>query len=870
MDFNTWTANMREVLQEENKPISLQNGLWTVSSRKELLHNLGSRVFDQHLETLKECAIDVLSELDPQFELPPDERYAASVKGKVLTHSKDIREGLAEALALLGTSGDALVNSSKGKAESIVILTLREVFKSLDWKMWASLGNLLPTLAEAAPGEFLRSVEDALKQAPCPFDELFAQEGAGITGGNYMTGLLWALETLSWSEEHIVRVALILAELATHDPGGNWCNRPSNSLITILLPWHPQTLASIDKRFSTVRAIKKEFPEVAWQVLLSMLPNQHQTSTGAYKPRWRDPVPEEWKPQVVNEDYWKQVGYYAELSVEMACDNLPRLTELVDNLDNLPKDSFEAVLDHVSSEIITLDEDERMPVWLSLIGFANKHRRFSDAKWALSDNLVSKIEAVAEKISPTSLEGQYRRLFSNNDHDLYEENGDWEKQCSLLDDRRQQAIQALLDASGLDRVIAFNDSVEAPRLVGLALGKVGNEEIDSKLLPFFLDDKINSHRSLVHSFILSRLRNLDWNWVDELDRDEWTQGQSCEFLLCLPFDIDTWTRVASWLSESANEYWKKANIEPYWLKDNTSSLIAVKHLLDASRPIGAIKCLYYHMPKEGKLLDRDLTVKALLAAVSTEETISSGDPHHITELIKALQNDSETDEDDLFNIEWAYLKLLNLQSNSEPKYLEKRLATQPDFFCEVICLIYRPRDDKEPRKELDEHSEAVLTCAWHLMHDWKRMPGLDDDELFSATAFKAWLESVKKQCIESGRFEVAMSTVGGVLFYCPPDPDGLWIIKEVAEALNERDAEELRKGFYFGAVNSRGVHWIDPTGQPERNLADQWRQKAEQAEEAGYARLAITARDIAKSYDREAERIIDEHKQEEAEDKGAE
>ncbi|MGZ6208389.1 MAG: hypothetical protein ACXWMS_12660, partial [Syntrophales bacterium] len=99
-----------------------------------------------------------------------------------------------------------------------------------------SLNDLLPTLAEAAPGEFLSQVERALQQTPCPFDNLFAQEGKGISGRNYMTGLLWALETLSWSDKYLSRVAIILAELASHDPGGNWANRPANSLVTVLLP----------------------------------------------------------------------------------------------------------------------------------------------------------------------------------------------------------------------------------------------------------------------------------------------------------------------------------------------------------------------------------------------------------------------------------------------------------------------------------------------------------------------------------------------------------------------------------------------------------------------------------------------------------
>ena len=148
------------------------------------------------------------------------------------------------------------------------------------WRIgsFGSIDNLLPMLAEAAPGEFLNAVEDALQQTPCPFDKLFSQEGRGITGRNYMTGLLWALETLAWDEIYISRVTVILGELASHDPGGQWVNRPANSLKTIFLPWLPQTIASVEKRKNALRTLQKEIPEIAWSLLLHLLPSQHQMS----------------------------------------------------------------------------------------------------------------------------------------------------------------------------------------------------------------------------------------------------------------------------------------------------------------------------------------------------------------------------------------------------------------------------------------------------------------------------------------------------------------------------------------------------------------------------------------------------------------
>ena len=116
--------------------------------------------------------------------------------------------------------------------------------------------------------------------------------------------------------------------------------------------------------------------------------------------------------------------------------------------------------------------------------------------------------------------------------------------------------------------------------------------------------------------------------------------------------------------------------------------------------------------------------------------------------------------------------------------------------------------------------------------------------------------------MESGHQEVALINIGEVLIHTPPDPGGLWIRRAVAAALNDREADDMRDGFRKGIYNSRGAHFVDQTGKPERELAEQFRSKAEEIENAGFQRFAVTLRGLADGYDREAERIIAEHKQE--------
>jgi hypothetical protein len=328
ISYDEWLKKAREILHCPDSPLSFKNGIWKVVNRTELWCLLGSRILDQDLDTFRSLASSVLKEPDPAFELPAEERYAASIHGKVLKYSHVLRNGIAEGLAIMGNQPEACGYCSQGEAESTCKSVIRKLLTNADWVLWGSLNGLLPTLAEAAPGQFLDAVEKAMRLNPCPFDELFSQEGNGITGGNYLTGLLWALEGLAWDEQYLVRVCVALGELASHDPGGQRANRPSNSLATILLPWLPQTLASVNKRKVAVRTILNECPDIAWNLIIQLLPGQRQNSSGSYKPCWRKTIPDDWKEGVTHQEYWQQVSFYAELAVAAAGKDTARLSML--------------------------------------------------------------------------------------------------------------------------------------------------------------------------------------------------------------------------------------------------------------------------------------------------------------------------------------------------------------------------------------------------------------------------------------------------------------------------------------------------------------------------------------------------------------
>jgi hypothetical protein len=849
--YGEWIGKIREVALRPGTPLVQHEAKWKFVSRYEGWYALGRTIFDQQLDRLLKVAATVLTEIDPQFELAADKRYAAGIYNKVLTHSNLLRQGLAESLALLGSHPKALTSCSLGKAEVTAALAVRQILVGGDWKRWAGLNDLLPLLAEASPEEFLDAVESALRGDPCPFDQLFAEEGNGALGRTYISGLLWALETLAWDANYLVRVIVCLGRLAARDPGGKWMNRPANSMREILLPWYLQTCAPSSKRLAAVKALIAEYPNVGWQLLVSLLPQQHAISSGTRKPAWRETIPEDWRQEVRVVEYQDEVEAYSELAISEGRKDVSKLVALIDGLETFPPRGRKKLLDcYASTETMSLAQDDRLRLWSGLDNLVKKHRRFPSAVWAMKPEQVNEIAVIANRLAPNAPFFRDQPLFGENDFATFEEQGDYDEQMRRLEERRRKAVEEISSTGGTSAVIAFAQSVQSAWRVGIAFGAVASQDSDSVILPSLLASEQKSLTQFAGGFVWGRFRDGSWGWVDKLNLSQWSSDQISLFLAYLPFCEQTWERAARLLGSAENAYWTKTSANPYEAQARLE--VAVDHLIRYERPHAAIRCLS-KMLRDNKVVDTTRSAQALLAAVNSQETPNAMDIYETVELIKALQADETTNANALFQIEWAYLPLLNEHHEASPRLLWRRLADLPAFYCEIIRLAFKPRNEDRPRAEPSEDKKRIAGNAYELLSEWMVPPGLRPDGSFNGVAFQEWMDAVRKECTETGHLEIAMDMAGHVLIYVPSDPDGLWIHHSVATALNQEDAEGLRNGYRAALFNSRGVHWLDPTGKPERDLADKYRTQAEAVDSAGYYRLAATLRELAGSYDREAE-----------------
>lgn len=854
--YDSWISKLREAMMQPGSPIHHREGVWSVNDRLETWQAMGERLFDSHLDKFRECALKILGECDPKFDLPRQERFAAPLHQKVTAYSHALRKGTAESIALLGSHGEALSNCSQSKAQSTAIITVRELLEGADWRRWGSLNPLLPILAEGAPEEFLKRVEAALNVSDNPFAKLFAEEGDGFMGDNYLTGLLWALEGLAWWPNHLGLATAILGQLDSLDPGGTWANRPLNSLVSIYLPWLPHTTASFEQRKAAIKMLEQENPATAWRLIVKLLHNQTRTTSGTHKPAWRSAPAAIAKEGVTDVQYREQINVYSEKAVAIAAADIAKRRDLVKYLEVLPESAFENALELIAR----VKNDGGSPqlvyeVWEALTSLTTRHRKFADAAWSMTGEGVQRLEEVASSLQPEAPEIRYQRLFSRNEFDLIEGRGDWKKQAEELEKRRTKAVGDILGRGGAEAVVKFAQNTEVPHLVGEALGRLGTDNEEPAFIRRTLDVSDERVRSFISGYIWQRYQRRGTGWIDGLALQDWPLELRAELLVALGFSAPVWQSVRNLLGEQEALYWSRVRVNPYYEQGGLEG--AVGKLLEHGRALSAIECLY-GMLHRGEQIASTLLLSVLMAAARTREPGHAMEPYYIIELIKHLQGRDDVAVAEKRQVEWAFLSLLDSPHDASPEYLEAGLAESPALYCEAIRLIFRSTKEAE-RKAVSEAKQDVALNAYRLLQGWRIPPGTRGDGTFDGGAFVEWLNEVIRLCDASGHRDVALSQLGSVLIHVPKDPGGLWIHKSVAAELNRRELDRLRDGFAVGVSNARGAHMVDPTGKPEFELAAHYAEKAEELDREGYARFAITLRGLADDYRNQGKRIVSEH-----------
>lgn len=855
-------ATLASVAAAVDSPLVRSGTIWKVVSLRDLWTQIGGQITMSQYSRFESTFRTVFGAINPRYTKRSKDLYEPESESTSKGPSRMLRHGLTEALVALAVYPDQarhIIPDLAGRVNE----TIHSLLKKAPPGLWWSLAQDFRNIAEAAPDAFLNAFDAGLEGDNPPVMALFRSDDGMMYPQEYLSNLLWALEMLARSPNYLMRSALLLARLDETDPGGTWAKRPFRSLRQIFWIWGPQTYANSAQRLKAIDRIVREYPTVGWKLLLALAPRPHDTSDLSAQPAWRDFTPDELEP-ITPYSVGEAAQAIGKRLLEQVGDNGERWRALLDlwaNFDGKWRAAATKKLEGFARRLDEVAEIEAMRD--KLRGLLQHHRGFRDAQWAMSEKDLKPLDKVFGLLQPRGVEDQVRWLFLSGANQL-RPNVNWEVQQAETKNQQTKAAEALLAALSSDQLFAFASTITLHHALGAAIAKTSmkNDIKHSLMKRGLLADKPTEVDVGLGIFyeLKSQVGENSEAWVRDLwhqaIKDAWGERAEMHIVQCLPPGPAIWADIEARSAGLAEAYWSTLNT--YSIPDTADPPYAVEHLLAVGRSRDAVRWLGQNIKvkPEGALL-----VHALNAAAKSDQSGDGNDAvmlgHFVGIILNYLEMDSEVSEQQVVNLEWTYFQVLR-HSQRPPRTLHRALAQDPEFFVDLMKLLFLPAEDSgvvEPEPGNLESARELAHQAYDVLHNWTHVPGADDQGVIDPVTLANWVKHARKLLAEAGRTEIGDSQIGKILAAAKQDSNQSWPPEPVCDVIEVTRSRALEEGFEVGVYNQRGVtvRALHDGGDQERALAERYRRHAE-ALRFDWPRISACLERIATTYHAEAKR----------------
>lgn len=873
-DYQDVERELIRLSQMDDSPVWLESDYRGVTSKLESLLVLGPYITEEILDEYLELCELLLSEYDPALDLDKDKRWAAAIYNKTRRSSGLLRVSVTNTLIILAVHGQAhLAAASSSNIQSKIDGLVSRLLRDGSNKNWLSQNGMLRIYAEASPISFIAAVKSELKKEGSVLDEMFLPADSNSFGSSpERTDLLWALEVLAWSKDHVVDACIALAELCRYPCNDNWMNKPLASLNDVLLYWRPHTCLNVLERKKLLQQLYNRYPDVAWKLATDIFSSGGMTS-GTCKPKYRD-----WasgiKEDISNEEVWDYGSACRDILLSHTPYTTDKTKELIDLLDTFPEEDEEKLL-HIFScwksnaskqDFIEVRELIRTRTRTRRSLIRQKSRQQAGQSYFDGEKLLTilKPRDVLEKNAWLFLQD-----YVDESLDELEENDeiDFKARDKRISKLRSKAIEEVwlqLGNDGLNSLISLCKSGYA---IGMSLSKVKISQSDlfNFITQQFLDAQadIRSNASFVLMGVLRNLK-LPPTKVFELSQQKAQHlGRPFDpayFCTLMNFDSEVLLLVSGLAKEVQAQYWKK--VTPHYFRDSDIEPNELIHqLLDVDRPLAAFSALRF----DSQYIDSSTLIK-LLRAVATADVKAEPnyqlDQYRICELIGDLQKRTDVSVEVLASIEFTYAPILADKFNKGGiPTLTKVLYSDPKQYIHLVAMCYLRRDRKDDFEDIglpdnENQRKTLAETAHHILDGLKGVPGFDQEDLTKKIEIgNSWVGAVLKLAEQYDRSVVTKLKIGELLATGKVGSDGVWPCEHVRGILEYFQDEDISRGLQIAKQNSRGVTMRPrpDNGDKERDLAKTFIKGANViAIESPFT--ANILRNLARRYEEEGER----------------
>ncbi|MDK9700142.1 MAG: hypothetical protein OEM52_08365 [bacterium] len=835
----------------------------------------------EDLNAFNEFVKLILSERDPARALPPEERMYASIHGKVRKYSKELRTGIANSIAMLGSiSTPELIGKTfdgcdpAATASLLVRDLLQDAITSREG--WIDLSPVMMQFAEAAPDEFLKQVEADLKSEHPTLLILFEPK-PGLMGSNYdYPNLLWALERLAWSPDYFPRVAMILADLASITSGTEIVNCPFNSLLSFFRLWFPQCGASEASRMIVLNRIVKKYPKLGWSLLLNLIPHDQDWASSNPDPGkrltlWRDWQTEPKQPTIA--EYWNSVLKVSQQLLDGIKDDLNRWVDIVDRIHKLHPATHEQVMSTLEQNAdIIQDVTIRDRIGSELRKIVNKHKAFPDAEWVMPPHFLTRYEILEKKFEPIDLFARYRWMFGNHpDLGIPFRKDDYQGWEAEREQKKSESLRAIYAEHGITGILSFANSVVRPDEIGYLLSKW---ELDPQQTTAIRDCLGNTDNTgqLAFRFTQSSIYIKGDEWIGKYVGEgllrQWELPKRVAALRSYPANNATFDLVDQFDEDTQREYWRSFS---FYASENPDEVDHVmKSLIRFDRPRVAMDILASLTYDVNHEINLETIYSAMFACMQTarEDDPTRLASYEVKQLLIYLQYHEKGDTSRLEQLEWLFLPLLGIDTHH--LQLHKHMERDPVFFVSMLGKYYLRDDESEAKEPLPDWESRAF---YYLFGHWQSVPGMQSDGTLDSQHLKSWVNEVLRLLAQEKLMRGGMCALGKVLSWGPKLDNDLLQLPPIADSdlamihgefrgnriphpaicdVIEDLAEPVLEDNYGVAIrNQRGVTWRGRGGEQERSLAEDMKKVAE-AVAAKWPRVAALYRKLERSFEADA------------------
>ena len=800
-----------------------------VKSKVDALFAVRGSVSQSHIDRFFEVAEIVITEDNPELDLSDDKRWMAGLYGKSREISNMLRRSVIDSFLLLAVRGSELFRDRGGFGiEARARGMVKKCFRPGDSRSLESRKDALPAFAEAAPETFLSIIERDLENDAGILTLFRSVETPAFTASSPpRVDLLWALESLAWSGEYLVRVVHVLARLARDEERDNWTNSAIRSLGAIFRSWMPQTSAPVDDRIGVFNRLLEKFPDVGWELCVEQFRMGPKTREFGRKPKWRADGHGHGGHSSVTES-WKFILNALEKALGWPDHTDETLAVLVENLEEMPSDCrFEVwrlIEDWCAGEDAADEDRARLRETIRVSGCLRPERKKTSERaqevydmlapsdvvlrheWLFLDSFVPLARGEVEPSGP-----DFREYLSKSE----EETEEW--RLSALSE-----IYAEEDVGGLTRLARRG---EGQRVVGSLVPRIASfDERDAeKLICVALDEAAGEYRHQMENLVRGVLEGFEDPCRENLLRKflETNPGETFTRILSLaPFRRKTWELLNELSEEEKSLYWKE--VRPSACPDDPLELNeAVKNLIRAERPFAAASLVPYGIGK----LEPECEFRLLEAMGESRNGKRVPDSLFIERAFERLDESGTIPGDEMARLEIMFMDFLKW-SRRGMRSLENQIARHPGLFVELVELAYKRDDEKEDAPEGhagDETWQNRVRNAHGALGALKRIPGLSESGEIDKDRLIKWVGDARDGCGRSGRLGIGDYRIGALLSKSPDGKDGIWPAEPVRDALEEFYSEKLDLGFRTGRRNARGAR-VGFGGDPERETESEYRE----------------------------------------------